>query len=168
MGAEEGVAHGVEEASLAEWDAIFEDGDEEFREDAADVGGRIESGGSLGEFCLEGLVGGGVVVGFGRVDETESGIGGADGLGAAASGGGEVGAAWEGEVTNGVEEFHFGSFLKADGEVEIGKSKWKNAVMFFGKSGSEKGYGKGWRKCGKERNWRSGCGSREKSSGQES
>jgi hypothetical protein len=122
MGTEEGVAHGVEEASFAEGNAIFEDSDEEFGEDAADVGGRIENGGGLGEFCLEGLVGAGVVV-FGRVDETESGIGGADGLGAAASGGGEMGAAWEGEITNGVEEFHFGSFLKVDGKVETGK--WK-------------------------------------------
>ena len=110
MGAEEGVAHGVEEAGFAEWDAIFEDGDEKFGEDAADVVGGIESGGGLGEFCLEGLVGGGIVVGLGRVDETESGVGGADGLGAAASGRGEMGAAGKGEVTNGVEEFHCSPF----------------------------------------------------------
>jgi hypothetical protein len=110
MGAEEGVTHGVEETGFAEGDAIFEDGDEKFGEDAADVGGRIESGGGLGEFCLEGLVGGGIVVGLGRVDETESGVGGADGLGAAASGRGEMGAAGKGEVTNGVEEFHCSPF----------------------------------------------------------
>ena len=131
MGAEEGVAHGVEEASFAEGDAIFEDRDEKFGEDAADVIGRIENGGGLGEFCLESLVGGGVVVGFGRVDETESGIGGADGLGAAASGGGEMGAAGEGEITNGVEEFHFGSFLKADAKVEIGRVKTENCSDVF-------------------------------------
>ena len=110
MGAEQSVAHGVEEAGFAKGDAIFKNSDEKFGEDAADVGRRIESGGGLGEFCLEGLVGGGVVVGLGRVDETESGIGGADGLGAAASGGGEMGAAGESEVTNGVEEFHCSPF----------------------------------------------------------
>jgi hypothetical protein len=101
------LAEIAEDGGFARGDAVLGDGEEDFAQDAVDVFGRIEIAGGCGEFGGEGLVGGGLGSGLGDVDEAVVRIGGADGLGATASGRGEMGAAVMSEVTNRIEQIHF-------------------------------------------------------------
>ena len=104
-GAEEILAEvGVDAGFLgsdAAADAVEEDGFEE----GVDLIGRGESTCGFGEF------GGGLLFGRGFMGAAEAGIGGTDGLGALASGGGAMFAAGEGEFGFGFKEieFHFGT-----------------------------------------------------------
>jgi hypothetical protein len=97
----------AEDGSFARGDAVLDDGEENFAEDAVDVFGRIEIAGGCGEFGGESLVGGGFGSSFGNVDEAVVRIRRAHRLRAAASGRREMGAAVMSEVTNRIEQIHF-------------------------------------------------------------
>jgi hypothetical protein len=92
VGTKNHLAEIAEDRGFARSDAVLGDGEENFAEDAVDVFGGVEIPRGCGEFGSEGLVGGRLGSELGDVDEAVVRIGGADGLGAAASGGGEVGA----------------------------------------------------------------------------
>jgi hypothetical protein len=93
----------AEDGGFSWSDAVLGNAEEDFAEHAIDVFGGVEIPRGCGEFGGEGLVGGRLGSGLGDVDEAVVWIGGADGLGAAASGRREMGAASMSEITNRIE-----------------------------------------------------------------
>lgn len=90
LGAQDVLYDVAEGAGFFEGDKVLDEGLKNFAEDAVDVFRGGEFGGGFGEFLKYGFFGG---EGLGFVGEADGGMRGADGLRAAASCGGEVGAA---------------------------------------------------------------------------
>jgi hypothetical protein len=103
VGTKNHLAEIAEDRGFARSDAVLGHGEEDFAEHAVDVFGGVEIPRGCGEFGGEGLVGGRLGSELGDVDEAVVRIGGADGLGAAASGRREMGAASMSEITNRIE-----------------------------------------------------------------